>query len=142
MRALFLDADGCVFTVQRYIHSSFFSRSLPLSSLLPSFPLFIMPHSYQVRAPPLWVHLISTQVALVVKNPLANAGDKRDVGLIPGSGRFPGGGYGNPLHYSCLENSMDRGVWQATVHGVANSRTRLSTHTHTDNINIYLYTAS
>ena len=67
----------------------------------------------------------------MVKNPLANAGDKRDAGLIPGSGRFPGGGYGNPLHYFCLENSMDRGAWQATVHGVANSRTCLSTHTHT-----------
>ena len=73
----------------------------------------------------------------MVKNPLAKAGDKRDAGLTPGSGRFPGGGYGNPLHYFCLENSMDRGVWQATVHGVANSRTRLSTHTHT-HTNIYI----
>ena len=46
-----------------------------------------------------------------------------DSGLIPGSGRSPGEGNGNPLHYSCLENSMDRGVWQATVHEVANSWT-------------------
>ena len=51
----------------------------------------------------------------MVKNPSANAGG---AGLIPRSGRSPGGGHGNPLHYSCLGNSMDRGGWQATVHGV------------------------
>ena len=55
----------------------------------------------------------------MVKNLPANAGDIRDVGLIPGLGRSPGGGYGNPLQYSCLENPMDRGAWQARVHGVA-----------------------
>ena len=49
-----------------------------------------------------------TQVALVVKNTSASAGDRRDPGLIPGSGRFPGGGYGNPLQYSCLENPIDQ----------------------------------
>ena len=54
----------------------------------------------------------------MVKNLPANAGD---VGLIPGLGRFPGGGHGNPLQYSCLENPMDRGGWQATVHAVAES---------------------
>ena len=48
------------------------------------------------------------------------------MGSIPGTGRFPGGGHGNPLQYCCLENPMDRGVWQATVHGVTKSRTRLS----------------
>ena len=48
-----------------------------------------------------------------------------DVGSIPGSGRFPGGGHANPLQYSCLENPMDRGAWQATVHGVAKSWTQL-----------------
>ena len=69
----------------------------------------------------------SSQVALVVKNPPANAGDVKDAGSIPGSGRSPGGGHGNPLQYSCLENPMDRGAWQATVHGVAESWTRLST---------------
>ena len=53
-----------------------------------------------------------------VKNPPANAGD---TGLIPGSGRSPGEGNGNPFQYSCLENSMDRGAWRATVHGVAKS---------------------
>ena len=46
----------------------------------------------------------------------ANSGDIRDVGLIPGSGRSPGGGHGNPLQYSCLENLMNRGDWRATVH--------------------------
>ena len=50
-------------------------------------------------------------VALMVKNPLANTGDIGDVGSIPGSGRSPGEGNGNPLQYSCLENSMDRGAW-------------------------------
>ena len=62
----------------------------------------------------------------MVKNPPANAGDEGDMGSIPGSGRSPAGGNGNPLQYSCLENSMDRGAWQGTVHGVAKSRTRLS----------------
>ena len=64
----------------------------------------------------------------MVKNPPANAGDIRDVGLIPRSGRFPGGGNDSPLQYSCLENFMDRGAWWATVHGVSKSRTQLSMH--------------
>ena len=67
----------------------------------------------------------ASQVGLVVKNPPANAGDLRDVSPIPGSGRSPGGGHGNPLQYSCLENAMDRGAWQDTVHGVTKSQTRL-----------------
>ena len=64
-------------------------------------------------------------MALAVKNLSANAGDVRDAGLIPGSGRFPGGGHDNPLQYSCLENPMDRGAWRVTVHGVAKSQTQL-----------------
>ena len=64
-------------------------------------------------------HLGASQVALVVKNPSASAGDVRDVGLTPGLGRSPGGGHGNPLEYSCLQNPMDRGAWQATVHRAA-----------------------
>ena len=60
------------------------------------------------------------------KNPPANAGD---AGLTPGSGRCRGGGNGNPLQYSCLENPTDRGAWRDTVHGVAKSRTRLSIYT-------------
>ena len=58
-----------------------------------------------------------------IKDLPANAGDKGDVGLIPGLGRSPGEGYGNPLQYSCLGNSMDRGTWWAIVHGVTKSRT-------------------
>ena len=62
-------------------------------------------------------------MALVVKNPLADAGDTRDTGVIPGSERFPRGRHGNPVQYSCLENPMDRGAWWATVHTVTKSRT-------------------
>ena len=65
------------------------------------------------------------QVALVVENLPVNAGDIRDVGLIPGSGRSPGEGNGNSLQYSCLENPMDRGDWQATVHRVTKSQAGL-----------------
>ena len=57
----------------------------------------------------------------MVKNSPANAGDIRDEDLIPGWERSSGGGNGNPLQYSCLENPMDRGAWRATVHGVAKS---------------------
>ena len=57
----------------------------------------------------------------MVKNPLANAGDTRDAGSIPGSGSSLGKENGNPLQYYCLENSIDRGDWQLTVHGVAES---------------------
>ena len=67
----------------------------------------------------------SSQMALVVKNPLANARDARDSGSIAGWGISSGGRNGNPLQYSCLENPMGRGAWQATVHRIANSRTRL-----------------
>ena len=61
----------------------------------------------------------------MVKNPHASAGDVSNVGSIAGLGRRLGEGNGNPLQYSCLENPMDRGAWQAMVHRVANSRTRL-----------------
>ena len=62
-------------------------------------------------------------MALVVKNQPANVGDIRDAGLISGLGSSPGGGYGNPLQYSCLENPIDREAWQAAVHRVAQSWT-------------------
>ena len=65
----------------------------------------------------------------MVKNPPANTGDRRDARLIPGSGRSPGGGHGNPLQYSCLENSMDREVWRSIVHRVAESDTTEATCT-------------
>ena len=72
-------------------------------------------------------------MALVVKKPPANIGDVRDVSLIPESRRCPGGGHGNSMQCSCLENPMDRGAWRATVHSVAQSQIqlkRLSTHSH------------
>ena len=61
----------------------------------------------------------------MVRNPSANAGEVGDVGSLPGSGRSLGGGHGNPLQYSCLENAMNRGAWWASVHRVAKDRTQL-----------------
>ena len=71
-------------------------------------------------------YIKSQIMLLVVKNLPANAGDLRDAGSTPGSGRSPGKGHGTPLQYSSLENPMDRRAWQATVHGVAKSWTQLS----------------
>ena len=67
----------------------------------------------------------------MLKNPPANGGDARDEGSIPGWGRSPEVGNGNPLQYSCLENSMDRGAWRATVHGASKYRTQLTNWAHT-----------
>ena len=64
-------------------------------------------------------------MVLVVEDLPANAGDIKDMGLIPGSGRSPGGGHGNLFQYSCLENPMDRGAWWARVHRVTKSQTQL-----------------
>ena len=68
---------------------------------------------------PLEKGMVASQVRLVVKNVPANAGDIRDASLIHRSGRSPGEGHSNPLQYSCLENPMDGGAWQAIVHRVA-----------------------
>ena len=68
----------------------------------------------------------------MIKNLPANAGDAGDVGSIPGSGRCPGEEKGNPLQYSCLGNSMDKGGWQAIVHAVTKSQTELSKHAHAE----------
>ena len=68
---------------------------------------------------------LASQVVLVVKNLPSNAGDLRDMVSIPGSGRFPGEGHGNPLQYSCLENPMDKGARWATVHRVIRNLTQL-----------------
>ena len=89
--------------------------------------LGVEPHRY------FFVSHRASQVVLEVKNLPANAGDIRHTGSIPASERSPGEWDGYPLQYSCLENPMDRGVWWATVHGVAKSQTwlkRLSTCTH------------
>ena len=72
----------------------------------------------------------------VVKNPRANAGDTGDMDSIPGSGRFPGYGNGNPLQHSCLKNPMDKGDLWATVHGVAKSQMRLSIIDYKTEMNI------
>ena len=68
----------------------------------------------------------ASQVTPMIKNLPANARDTRDTGSIPEMGRSPGVGNGNPFQYSCLENSMDKGTWWATVHGAAKSQTQLS----------------
>ena len=96
-----------------------------------------------------------SQMVLVVKNLFVNAGDIRNTDLNPESGRCPGGGHGNPLQYSFLENPMDRGAWQATVHRVSKSQTQLkrlsshnaidpweNTHTHISHICEVLLDAS
>ena len=67
----------------------------------------------------------ASHVVLAIKNPPASAGDVRDMGSTPGLERSPGGGHGNPLQYSCLENPTDRQTWQATVHGVTESHIQL-----------------
>ena len=68
------------------------------------------------------VRMGASQVVLVVKNLLTNAGELKEVSLIPQSGRSPGGGNGSPPQNSCLENPIDRGAWWATVHGIAKSQ--------------------
>ena len=75
-----------------------------------------------------WVPLRAVPGDAVVKNPCASAGGARDVSSIPGLERSPGVGNGNPLQYSCLENSMDRGSWLAVVHGI----TELGTTEHSE----------
>ena len=72
----------------------------------------------------------------MVKNLPANADDTADKGSVPGLGKSPGEGNGNPLQYSCLENPMDGGAWWTTVHGVTKSRTRLSNFTFTFKLKI------
>ena len=73
--------------------------------------------------PHVHTYIRTSQVTQVLKNPPANAGDTGDAGLIPESGRFPGGGNSYPLQYSCLKNPVHRGPWRAAVHGVAESDT-------------------
>ena len=82
----------------------------------------------------------ASQVAPVVKNTPAHAEDIRDAGSIPGSGRSPGGGYGNPLQYPCLENPTDRGAWPAKVHRVTQSQTGLKQR-HTRMASVWLLLA-
>ena len=92
----------------------------------PIFALRINRHLFlkkEFQIPEVMSHLRASQVVLVVKNPPVNAVNAGDEGLIPGSGRSPGKGNGNPLQYSCLENPKDGGAWWAVVYGVAQSWT-------------------
>ena len=91
-------------------------------------------HDWATKQSTAHIPVRASQVALMVTNQPSNTGDKRDVGSIPGSGRSLGGGCGNPPQYACLENSMDRGAWQATIHRVAKGQTglkKLRMHTYT-----------
>ena len=109
----------------------FFLLPWTLTTILPPYPQRLSCFSkWMSDEGAIVARMGASQVALyqVVKNLPANAGDVRDSGLIPELGRSPGGGNGNPLHYSCLENPMERGAWWATVsivHRVAKSWTRL-----------------
>ena len=95
-------------------HKAFWSYKLIFSTTVVKFwPLFFSHICICICA-----YIWASQVVLVIKNLPANVGDKRDMGSLPGSGRSPGGGNGNPSRYSCLENPVDRGAWWATVHGV------------------------
>ena len=106
--------------------------------LLPDYEVYLAKWNQNSRA--VW-YFWGFSGGTEVKNLHANAGDTRDAGSIPGSGRCPKVGNDNPLQYSCLENSMEWGAWQVTVHGIAKSRTQLEyTHTedHDDNDSPYL----
>ena len=117
-------------------------RTLNLPTPLPLLPSLVFPVDYKL-APLLkqvtlymssvFFNLWASHVALLVKNPPANAGHTRDMGSLPGLGRFPGVGNGTPVQYSCLENYIGRGTWQSmdlvTVHGTSKSQTQLSMHT-------------
>ena len=102
-------SQGLLLKKSTYCHWCSFEPKDKYSDPLTTFPIF----NY-------WTSIMregAFQVALVVKNQPANTEDIRDTGSIPGSGRPPGGGHGNPLQYSCLENPMDRGAWPATSTG-------------------------
>ena len=96
----------------------------PLSKPSPS-PSIVLKGEYYFLLIGIIIKEGASQLALVVKNRPSNAGDVRDSGLIPGSGRSPGEGHGHPLQYSCLENPMDRGAWRTMVHRVRKSWTQL-----------------
>ena len=99
---------------------SFFALAVPLVILIQT-----NHHAIEAYFRPQYYYSGTSQVALVVKKPPSSAGDIREAGSIPGSGRSPGRRHGNPLQYSCLQNPMDRGAWWATAHSVAKCGARL-----------------
>ena len=131
----FIKNVSCVFGEWRQTKYIFYHRS---ESTLTGGYSFFPGQNFSRFFPKVWINTLKTldrhllikfwasQMVLVVNNMPVNAGDIRDVGSVPGSGRSPGGGHGNPFQYFCLEKSMDRGAWQVTVHGVAKSRTWLN----------------
>ena len=120
--------------------SLFISTSLQTSIQLANQRWFICPLGEIEFWGQVVLNLVASQVAQVVKKPLADAGDVRDAGSIPGLERSPGGGHGNSLQHSCLENPMDIGAWRATVHRVAKSRTQLKWLTMHAQSWIWIYT--
>ena len=97
----------------------------PIQLLLPVFASYLLLNTFLPFFSPNSMFDWVSQVTVVVKNPPAIAGDVRDTGSLPGSRRSPGGGHGNPLQYSCLENPLEREAWWVTVHRVTKSQTRL-----------------
>ena len=111
-----------------HAHRSFSKMLLfsgPIQLLLPVFASYLLLNTFLPFFSPNSMFDWVSQVTVVVKNPPAIAGDVRDTGLLPGSRRSPGGGHGNPLQYSCLENPLEREAWWVTVHRVTKSQTRL-----------------
>ena len=111
-----------------HAHRSFSKMLLfsgPIQLLLPVFASYLLLNTFLPFFSPNSMFDWVSQVTVVVKNPPAIAGDVRDTGLLPGSRRYPGGGHGNPLQYSCLENPLEREAWWVTVHRVTKSQTRL-----------------
>ena len=119
----FSSPDVCR-ALQLWLKQGYFQSPISVSKISPSSytALAVLQFNKWHWLPPMWG---ASQVALVVKNPPANAGDRGDAGSIPGSGRSPGGGHGNLLQYSCLENPMDREAWCAEVHRVTQNQTWL-----------------
>ena len=111
-----------------HAHRSFSKMLLfsgPIQLLLPVFASYLLLNTFLPFFSPNSMFDWVSQVTVVVKNPPAIAGDVRDTGSLPGSRRSPGGGHGNPLQYSCLENPLEREAWWVTVHRVTKSQTRL-----------------
>ena len=137
MKYTIISVQACLHLLPDISFSLFLMSELlfyPMSVFTWTLPVSDLSSCPQKLSSTFWIiffrYLFDHMGGSVVKNPPANAGITGDACWIPGSGRSPGGGNGNPLQYSCLGNPMDRGTWQAADRGVAKSRTQLSAHTH------------